>query len=158
MKKFNEILDRPDNKEFAVDYSYPMREQFEEIPPYSKNNETGEILNDTPYPILRKKEDINFDDYINSFDDCDIYSLLKNLATSPVKMAEVGLKASDCYDTTILPKNIHEANDNILKGQLAKDNLDPRISAVIDDTDKLKSVIRDILKEKNFQKEDRVNE
>ena len=158
MKKFNEILDRPDNKEFAVDYSYPMREQFEEIPPYSKNNETGEILNDTPYPILRKKEDINFDDYINSFDDCDIYSLLKNLATSPVKMAEAGLKASDCYDTTILPKNIHEANDNILKGQLAKDNLDPRISAVIDDTDKLKSVIRDILNEKNFKKEDKVNE
>lgn len=158
MKKFNEILERPDNKVFAVDYSDPMREQFEEIPPFTKNNETGEILNDTPYPILRKKEDINFDDYINSFDDCDIYSLLKNLATSPAKMADAGLKASDCYDTTVLPKNIHEANANILKGQLARDNLDPRISAVIDDTEKLKSVIREILNEKNLKKEDNVNE
>ncbi len=158
MKKFNEILERPDNKVFAVDYSNPMREQFEEIPPFSKNNETGEILNDTPYPILRKKDDINFDDYINSFDDCDIYSLLKNLATSPAKMAEACLKPSDCYDTTILPKNIHEANDFILKGQLAKDNLDPRISAVIDDTEKLKSVIREILNEKTLNKEDKVNE
>lgn len=158
MKKFNEILDRPDNKVFAVDHSNPMREQFEEIPPFTKNNETGEILNDTPYPILRQKEDINFDDYINSFDDCDIYSLLKNLVTSPAKMAEAGLKASDCYDTTVLPKTIHEANDNILKGQLAKDNLDPRISAVIDDTDKLKSVIRDILNEEKAKKEVKVNE
>ncbi|MCI7225587.1 MAG: hypothetical protein MR491_05550 [Mollicutes bacterium] len=158
MKKFNEILERPDNKFFAVDYSNPMREQFEEIPPYTRNNETGEILNDTPYPILRQKEDINFDDYINSFDDCDIYSLLKNLATSPSKMAEAGLKPSDCYDTTVLPKNIHEANANILKGQLARDNLDPRISAVIDDTEKLKSVIREILNEKNLKKEDKVNE
>lgn len=158
MKKFNEILERPDNKVFAVDYSYPMQEQYEEIPPFSKNNETGEILNDTPYPILRKKDDINIDDYINSFDDCDIYSLLKNLVTSPVKMAEACLKPSDCYDTTILPKNIHEANANILKGQLAKDTLDPRISAVIGDTDKLKSVIRDILKEEKAKKEVNVNE
>lgn len=158
MKKFNEILDRPDNKVFAVDHSYPMREQFEEIPPFTKNTETGEILNDTPYPILRQKEDINYDDYINSFDDCDIYSLLKNLVTSPVKMVEAGLKASDCYDTTVLPKTIHEANDNILKGQLAKDSLDPRISSVIDDTEKLKSVIRDILNEENARKEIKVNE
>lgn len=158
MKKFSDILERPDNKVFAVDYSNPMREQFEEIPPYTRNNETGEILNDTPYPILRQKDDVNFDDYINSFDDCDIYSLLKNLVTSPVKMAEACLKPSDCYDTTVLPKNIHEANDNILKGQLAKDNLDPRISAVIDDTEKLKSVIREILNEKNLKKEDKVNE
>lgn len=158
MKKFSDILERPDNKVFAVDYSNPMREQFEEIPPYTRNNETGEILNDTPYPILRQKDDVNFDDYINSFDDCDIYSLLKNLVTSPVKMAEACLKPSDCYDTTVLPKNIHEANDNILKGQLAKDNLDPRISAVIDDTEKLKSVIREILNEKKLKKEDKVNE
>ena len=158
MRKFNEILDRPDNNVFAVDYSYPMREQFEEIPPFTKNNETGEILNDTPYPILRQKEDINFDDYINSFDDCDIYSLLKNLVTSPAKMAEAGLKPSDCYDTTILPKNVHEAYDNILKGQMAKDNLDPRISSVIDDTEKLKSVIRDILNEEKIKKEVKVNE
>lgn len=158
MKKFSEILDRPDNKVFVVDYSYPMREQFEEIPPYTKNEETGEILNDTPYPILRKKEDINVDDYINSFDDCDIYSLLKNLVTSPAKMAEAGLKASDCYDTTVLPKTIHEANANILKGQLAKDNLDPRISSVIDDTEKLKSVIRDIILEEKTKKEVKVNE
>lgn len=158
MKKFKDILERPDNKVFSVDYSNPMKEQFEEIPPFTKNNETGEILNDTPYPILRKKEDINIDDYINSFDDCDIYSLLKNLATSPVKMAEAGLKASDCYDTTVLPKTIHEANNNILKGQLAKDNLDPRISAVVDDTEKLKSVIRDILNEQKLKKEVKVNE
>lgn len=158
MKKFKDILERPDNKVFSVDYSNPMKEQFEEIPPFTKNNETGEILNDTPYPILRKKEDINIDDYINSFDDCDIYSLLKNLVTSPVKMAEAGLKASDCYDTTVLPKTIHEANNNILKGQLAKDNLDPRISAVVDDTEKLKSVIRDILNEQKLKKEVKVNE
>lgn len=158
MKKFKDIIDRPDNSVFAVDYSNPMKEQFEEIPPYTKNNETGEILNDTPYPILRKKEDINIDDYINSFDDCDIYSLLKNLVTSPLKMAEAGLKPSDCYDTTVLPKTIHEANANILKGQLAKDNLDPRISAVVDDTEKLKSVIRDILNEQKLKKEDKVNE
>lgn len=158
MRKFNEILDRPENKVFAVDYSDPMREQFEEIPPFTKNEETGEILNDTPYPVLRQKEDINFDDYINSFDDCDIYSLLKTLVNSPTKMEVAGLKPSDCYDTTVLPKNIHEANDFILKGQLAKDNLDPRISSVIDDTEKLKSVIRDILNEEKVKKEVKVNE
>lgn len=133
----------------------PFVKQYTEIPPYAHNPETGEILNDSKYPILIETESMNIQDYIDSFDDRDIYSMIKNLITDPLGIKKAQLSADMCADTTIFPNNIHEAEAIINNGVAAKDSLDPRIVAAILDDDKLKSVISDILKE---SKEVKANE
>ena len=75
--------------------------------------------------------------------------MIKNLLNDPLGVSRAKLTESMVGDTTILPKNIHEAESIINKGVAAKDSLDPRIVEAINDDAKLKSVIMEILKAKD---------
>lgn len=146
--RYYKPFERPTNDEFIQECDNPFVEQFKEIPPFTQDPTTGEILNDTPYPKLVKVEPLNIQELIDSFDDKDIYSMIKNLLKDPLGISRAKLTDSMCCDTTIFPNNIHEAEAIINNGVAAKDNLDPRIVEAINDDAKLKSVIMDILKAK----------
>ena len=146
-RHFN-IYDRESCDSFVQKCDNPLVKQFKEIPPYAVNPDTGEFLNTSKYPILIETDPMNIQDYIDSFDDRDIYSMIKNLMTDPLGVKKAQLSADMCGDTTIYPKNIHEADELIKNGVLAKDNLDPRIVEAILDDEKLKTVISQILSEK----------
>ena len=147
--RYYKPFERPNNDEFIQECDNPLVEQFKEIPPFTQDPVTGEILNDTPFPKLVKVESMNIQEYIDSFDDKDIYSMIKNLINDPLGVSRAKLTESMVGDTTILPKNIHEAESIINKGVAAKDTLDPRIVEAINDDAKLKSVIMEILKAKD---------
>lgn len=146
--RYYKPFERPTNDEFIQECDNPFVEQFKEIPPFTQDPTTGEILNDTPYSKLVKVESMNIQEYIDSFDDKDIYSMIKNLLKDPLGITRAKLTDSMCCDTTILPKNIHEAEAIINNGVAAKDSLDPRIVEAINDDAKLKSVIMEILQAK----------
>ena len=147
--RYYKPFERPNNDEFIQECDNPMVEQFKEIPPFTQDPVTGEILNDTPFPKLVKVESMNIQEYIDSFDDRDIYSMIKNLINDPLGVSRAKLNDSMCCDTAIFPKNIHEAEAIINNGVAAKDSLDPRIVEAINDDAKLKSVIMEILKAKD---------
>lgn len=148
--RYYKPFERPKNDEFIQECDNPLVEQFKEIPPFTQDPVTGEILNDTPFPKLVKVESMNIQEYIDSFDDKDIYSMIKNLLTDPLGVSRAKLTESMVGDTTILPKNIHEAESIINKGVAAKDSLDPRIVEAINDDAKLKSIIMEIIKAKDI--------
>ncbi len=147
--RYYKPYERPSNDEFIQECDNPMVEQFKEIPPFTQDPVTGEILNDTPFSKLVKVESMNIQEYIDSFDDKDIYSMIKNLINDPLGVSRAKLTESMVGDTTIYPKNIHEAESIIQNGVKAKDSLDPRIVEAINDDAKLKSVIMEILKAKD---------
>ena len=147
--RYYKPFERPKNDEFIQECDNPLVEQFKEIPPFTQDPVSGEILNDTPFTKLVKVEPMNIQEYIDSFDDKDIYSMIKNLINDPLGVSRAKLNESMVADTTIYPKNIHEAQSIINNGVAAKDSLDPRIVEAINDDDKLKSVIMEILKAKD---------
>ena len=147
--RYYKPFERPNNAEFIQECDNPLVEQFKEIPPFTQDPTTGEILNDTPYSKLVKVEPMNIQEYIDSFDDKDIYSMIKSLINDPLGVSRAKLNESMVADTTIYPKNIHEGQSIINNGVPAKDSLDPRIVQAINDDSKLKSVIMEILKAKD---------
>ena len=147
--RYYKPFERPKNDEFIQECDNPLVEQFKEIPPFTQDPVTGEILNDTSYPKLVKVEPMNIQEYIDSFDDKDIYSMIKNLLKDPLGISRAKLTESMVGDTTIYPNNIHEADSIIKNGVAAKDSLDPRIVEAINDDAKLKSVIMEILQAKD---------
>lgn len=147
--RYYKPFERPNNDEFIQECDNPLVEQFKEIPPFTQDPTTGEILNDTPFTKLVKVESMNIQEYIDSFDDKDIYSMIKNLINDPLGVSRAKLNESMVADTTIYPNNIHEAESIINKGVAAKDSLDPRIVEAINDDAKLKSVIMEILQAKD---------
>lgn len=147
--RYYKPFERPKNDEFIQECDNPYVEQFKEIPPFTQDPTTGEVLNDTPFPKLVKVESMNIQEYIDSFDDKDIYSMIRNLIKDPLGVSRAKLNDSMVADTTIYPKNIHDAESIINKGVVAKDSLDPRIVEAINDDSKLKSVIMEILKVKD---------
>lgn len=147
--RYYKPFERPKNDEFIQECDNPFVEQFKEIPPFTQDPTTGEILNDTLFPKLVKVEPMNIQEYIDSFDDKDIYSMIKNLINDPLGISRAKLTESMVADTTIYPNNIHEADSIIKNGVAAKDSLDPRIIEAIYDDAKLKSVIMEILQAKD---------
>ena len=146
--RYYKPFERPNNDEFIQECDNPYVEQFKEIPPFTQDPTTGEILNDSPYSKLVKVEPMNIQEFIDSFDDKDIYSMIKNLLKDPLGITRAKLTDSMCCDATIYPNDIHTAEAIIQNGIKAKDNLDPRIVEAINDDAKLKSVIMEILQAK----------
>lgn len=62
----------------AVDLSNSLIKQYVEIAPYTKDSETGDYLNETPYPVLKEIEPKDIQKEIDSFaDECDIYNIIR---------------------------------------------------------------------------------
>lgn len=76
MKKFTSNYSP--RERIAVDLSRKTEPQFIELAPYAVDSETGEVINNTPYPVLKKLEDKDIQKEIDSFaKDCDIYNIIR---------------------------------------------------------------------------------
>lgn len=65
-------------KRLAVDLSRKLMPQFIEIPPYAKDPDTGEYLNESPYPKLKELDPKDIQKEIDSYSqDCDIYNIIR---------------------------------------------------------------------------------
>ncbi len=65
-------------KRLAVDLSRKLMPQFIELPPYAKDPDTGEYLNESPYPKLKELEPKDIQKEIDSYSqDCDIYNIIR---------------------------------------------------------------------------------
>lgn len=133
-----------EKNDFSTDCSSVYREQFEEIPAFAKNPETGEILNDKPYPILKKIDDFNIQEYIDSFaDEGDIYSLIAKYSSSGI---DTSLKENQVMDTTGIPTEPSDVLRFVQSSQkLADDN--PDIVENLYNDDKLNEIINLKIKE-----------
>lgn len=62
----------------AVDLSNHFAENYIELAPYAVDDETGEIINDSPYPKIVRVDDIDIQKQIDSYaQDCDIYNIIR---------------------------------------------------------------------------------
>ncbi len=65
-------------KRLAVDLSRKLIPQFIELPPYSKDPDTGKYLNESPYPKLKELDPKDIQKEIDSYaKDCDIYNIIR---------------------------------------------------------------------------------
>ncbi len=65
-------------KRLAVDLSRKLIPQFIEIPPYAKDPDTGNYLNESPYPKLKELDPKDIQKEIDSYaQDCDIYNIIR---------------------------------------------------------------------------------
>ena len=65
-------------KRLAVDLSRKLIPQFIELPPYAKDPDTGEYLNESPYPKLKELDPKDIQKEIDSYaQDCDIYNIIR---------------------------------------------------------------------------------
>ncbi len=65
-------------KRLAVDLSRRFISQFIEIPPYAKDPDTGNYLNESPYPKLKELDPKDIQKEIDSYaQDCDIYNIIR---------------------------------------------------------------------------------
>ena len=91
-------------------------EQYEEIKPYTKNEETGEFINPTNKYVYKKVAPKNIFKFIQSqAKDADIVSKIKNMTTLDLN------KKSGVYLDTTKFGNIHEEHEktNKLEQELA---------------------------------------
>lgn len=95
----------------AFDYSNPMEDIYIEVPPYSVNTETGDLLNKSPFPIRKKVGQRNIDEIIQSYAyDCDIYKILEKVAISGDNSL-LNRKIGTFADYINLPDNLNELNE-----------------------------------------------
>ena len=65
-------------KRQAVDLSRKFEPQFIEIPPYAKDPENGQYINESPYPLLKEIDPKDIQKEIDSYaQDCDIYNIIR---------------------------------------------------------------------------------
>lgn len=96
----------------GLDYSNEWIDDFVEIPPYTFDKESGQALNKTPFPILKKVGRINIQEQIQSYaDECDFYRILTRFAQgdcSDMSIINRGVVAFG--DIAELPDNINDYN------------------------------------------------
>lgn len=65
-------------KRESVDLSRKLEPQFIEIPPFAKDPETGEYINESAFPLLKEIDPKDIQKEIDSYaSDCDIYNIIR---------------------------------------------------------------------------------
>ena len=123
-------------------------EQYIEIPPLAVDEVTGEVLNKTLVPILKRVEDKNFYEEIQSYkDDCDIYSILAKFEkTGDISLLHQGIKEfGDYYD---IPDNINDFENLVKKSkEEIKKYAESQQKTIIDGNDEqVNKLVEDIVK------------
>lgn len=115
-------------KKTTLDYSNPNVDIYESIPPYSVDVETGEILNKTAVPILRKTGTKNVDEMIQSYaEDCDIYKILEKFAlTNDTSL--INQKVGSFGDIVDIPDNINDFTSYVDKQMKDLKKIDPKLA------------------------------
>lgn len=83
---------------------------FTEIAPFSVNKETGEVLNKTSKPIIKKVGTVNVYDKIQSYkQDCDIYNILARFSKTG-DQSLINRNVGFFGDIVNIPDNLHDFN------------------------------------------------
>ena len=90
------------------DYHKEFIEQYVELPPFAVDEETGEILNKTSEPVLKRLADKNLYEEIQSHkDDVDIYNLLKQYSMTGDESL-INQRVVSFMNIADIPDNINE--------------------------------------------------
>lgn len=122
-------------KKSSQDLSNVFEDVFEEIPPYSVDIKTGDLINKTSLPIIKKVGKVNVQEKIQSFvDDVDIYKILERVAIS----GDTNLfnrRIGTFGDFVNLPDNLNDFNDYVRKSFSNSSNLpDELIKAALNNS------------------------
>ena len=127
---------------------------FIEIPPYAVDKESGEILNKTSRKILKRGDDFNFYEKIQSYkDDVDIYSILSKYSMSGDESLinqRVGT-FSDVYD---IPDNINDfTKANELKSKkLSQFSVEQQKAILAGSSDEVNNLVQELVKKELISK------
>lgn len=133
--------------------------KYKEIPPFTKNNETGEILNDTAMPILVDDGFIDIYKSIQSYaDECDLYSILGQVALSGDESL-LNQKEGVYTDISNIPTNLNQFNSHINElSQSLNDNTRELIKPNANTDEVVRKEVERILKSMNIQRQQETNE
>lgn len=113
------------------DFSNPMEDVFEEVPPFAYDEETGEFLNKSSFPKLVKVGQVNVQEKIQSyFEDVDIYTILAKFAMSgdeSLLKRQVGFYG----DIAGVPDNIHDFDSYVTGNLAALKKVSPELANVV---------------------------
>ena len=97
---------RPIKNYSLQDLSRQEEDVFYEIPPFAVDKKTGEFLNKTDKPIIKKIGSVNVYDKIQSYlQDCDIYEILARVSKGEESLLTQNIGTFG--DFTQVPDNIH---------------------------------------------------
>lgn len=139
------------------DYSNPMEDVFEEVPPFAYDEETGEFLNKSSFPKLVKTGQVNVQERIQSFfEDVDIYSILAKFAMTgdeSLLKRQVGFYG----DLSTVPDNIHDFDAYVTGNLAALKKVSPELASVVLNEDSTDADIRAAVDKyaSSFTKEDK---
>lgn len=138
-------------KKSSQDLSNEFEDVFEEIPPYSVDIKTGDLINKTSLPIIKKVGKVNVQEKIQSFaDEVDIYKILERVAISGDTNL-LNRRIGSFGDFVNLPDNLNDFNDYVKKAFSNSSNLpDDLIKAALNNS--IKSGELESLISKHVQK------
>lgn len=146
MQKFRNVFNYGDDP-VSLDLTREIEPVFLEIEPFAVDKETGEILNKTSSPIIRKIGEENVYEKIQSYkDDVDIYNILKRFSETG-DSSLLNKRVGAFMDIADLPDNIHDFNNMIKEAADKYKNLDDSIKENIFNDDKLNEIISAKVKE-----------
>lgn len=116
------------------DLSRELEDVFEEIPPYAVDVETGEFLNKTSQPVIKKTGQVNVKERIQSYaDSVDIYKILEKFALSG-DSSLINQRVGSFGDICDIPDNVNDFSKYVDGNIKELKKLDPSIaSAIIND-------------------------
>lgn len=141
------------------DLSNEFEETYEEIPPYTKDEE-GNWLNDTSVPKLVSAGKINIQERIQSFlDDVDIYKILERFAyTGDLALFNQTPSYDNDIDISSIPDNINDFNEYYNKFRADLSSLNPDLARLILDDNVLSSDIEEKAKNIYYERVKKYNE
>ena len=115
---------RPINKYFCQDLSRQNEDVFYEIPPFAVDKKTGEFLNKTDKPIIKKIGSVNVYEKIQSYlQDCDIYEILARVSKGEESLLTQNIGSFG--DFADVPDNIHSLVSYLQESKEKLDTLLP---------------------------------
>ena len=108
--KFNSMYG-PGVVKTGLDYSRTKEDIFTEIQPYAVDIQSGQFLNKSPFPILKKTGCIDVNEKIQSYaSECDIYKILEKFALTG-DSTFINQRVGNFGDFCNLPDNINDFNN-----------------------------------------------
>lgn len=139
MQKFRNVFNY--GEPIALDLSRQTEPIFLEIEPFAVDKETGEILNKSSKPVIKKIGEENVYEKIQSFkEDVDIYNILKRFSETGDSTL-LNKRVGAFMDIADLPDNIHDFNKMLDDAAEKYKNLDDSIKENIFNDDKLNEII-----------------
>ena len=134
---------RPIKNYSFQDLSRQEEDVFYEIPPFAIDKKTGEFLNKSDKPIIKKIGTVNVYDKIQSYlQDCDIYEILARVSKGEESLLTQNIGTFG--DFTQVPDNVHSLVSYLEESKKKLDSLLPETKNALLSDDKLN--IEDIVK------------